>query len=166
MSNKNLGGRPPKYKDPEELKKKVDAYFEDCKGEVLRNGDGDPVLNKFGEPVYVGGHPLTVTGLALALGFTTRHSLLAYQGKAAFRDIITEAKTKVEAYAEERLFDKDGCNGAKFSLQNNFREWDDTRNVEMTGGPVVNIINDIPKEAPTKPDPQMQEGNDAADSGG
>lgn len=29
----------------------------------------------------------------------------------------------VEAYAEERLFDKDGSNGARFSLINNFRGW-------------------------------------------
>lgn len=36
---------------------------------------------------------------------------------------ITRAKSMVEAYAEERLFDKDGSNGARFSLINNFRGW-------------------------------------------
>ena len=38
-----------------------------------------------------------------------------------FVDTITRAKARVEQYAEERLFDRDGSNGAQFSLRNNFR---------------------------------------------
>ena len=30
------------------------------------------------------------------------------------------AKARCEQYAEERLFDRDGTNGAQFSLKNNF----------------------------------------------
>ena len=29
----------------------------------------------------------------------------------------------MEAYAEERLFDRDGTSGAQFSLRNNFKGW-------------------------------------------
>ena len=36
---------------------------------------------------------------------------------------ITRAKTRIEEYAESRLFDRDGSNGAQFSLQNNFKGW-------------------------------------------
>ena len=36
---------------------------------------------------------------------------------------ITRAKSFVEKYAEERLFDRDGVQGAKFSLINNFKGW-------------------------------------------
>ena len=61
--------------------------------------------------------PPTVTGLALALGFTTRLSLLNYQGKKEFMNTITRAKTMIEAYTEERLFDRDGTNGARIGLQ-------------------------------------------------
>ena len=77
------------------------------------------MLNRYGQPVMIGERPPTVTGLALALGFTTRTSLLNYQGKKEFMDTITRAKSMVEAYAEERLFDRDGSNGARFSLVNN-----------------------------------------------
>lgn len=42
--------------------------------------------------MIVGAHPPTVTGLALALGFKTRQSLLNYQARSdKFNDIITEA---------------------------------------------------------------------------
>ena len=69
--------------------------------------------------------PLTITGLALALGFASRQALLNYQGKQEFNDTITRAKSRVEQYAEERLFDKDGSSGAQFSLRNNFKGWNE-----------------------------------------
>ena len=34
-------------------------------------------------------------------------------------------KRPIEEYAEMRLFDRDGVNGAKFSLMNNFKGWRD-----------------------------------------
>ena len=73
---------------------------------------------------------MTITGLALALGFNSRQSLLNYQAKEEFLDTITRAKAKVEQYAEERLFDKDGANGAKFSLANNFEGWREKQQIE------------------------------------
>ena len=74
-----------------------------------------------GEPVIVDAHPPTVTGLALALGFTGRQALLNYQAKKQFVDTITRAKSRCEEYAESRLFDRDGARGAQFSLEHNFR---------------------------------------------
>lgn len=44
---------------------------------------------------------------------------------------ITRAKSMVEAYTEERLFDRDGSNGAQFSLRNNFRGWNDRQQSEL-----------------------------------
>ena len=38
-------------------------------------------------------------------------------------DTITRAKSRIEMYNEERLYDKDGVNGAKFNLKNNFKGW-------------------------------------------
>lgn len=116
-------GRPPKYKNVEEIEEKIERYFRECEGEILKDDDGKPILNKFGNPVIVGQKPLTVTGLALALGFTNRQSLLNYQGKKEFFDTITRAKSVVEKYAEERLFDRDGSSGAQFNLRNNFKGW-------------------------------------------
>lgn len=37
----------------------------------------------------------------------------------------------VEAYTEERLFDRDGSNGAQFSLRNNFSGWNEKQVTEL-----------------------------------
>ena len=131
---RNPVGRPPKYKSVEEIQGKIDAYFTSCKGHHLVNPDtGEPYLDKYGLPVIVDAKPPTVSGLALALGFSCRRDLNAYQGKKEFCTTITRAKAQCEAYAEERLFDRDGTNGAQFSLRCNFG-W-----------------NDKPAEAPSPP---------------
>lgn len=127
---KNKGGRPPKYKSAEEIQAKIDAYFEDCKGKILRDKDGNPVVDKYGNVIMYDVRPLTITGLALALGFNTRLSLLNYQAKPEFMNTITRAKAYIEQYAEERLYDKDGANGAKFSLANNFDGWREKQQIE------------------------------------
>lgn len=119
----NVGGKPPKYKSKEEIQEKIEQYFEDCKGEPLRDADGNPRLDKWQNPIMIGQKPPTITGLALALGFTSRQALLNYQAKKEFVDTITRAKSRVEEYAESRLFDRDGSNGAQFSLRNNFKGW-------------------------------------------
>ena len=131
-------GRPPMYKSVEEMQAKIDAYFEKCEGTVLTR-EGEVVVHKYGEPVMVGRKPLTITGLALALGFNSRQSLLNYQDKEEFVDTILRAKARVEQYAEERLFDKDGANGAKFSLANNFKGWKEKIEAEVNTDLNINI---------------------------
>ncbi|MDO4801128.1 MAG: terminase small subunit [Prevotellaceae bacterium] len=120
-------GRPYIY-DPEnggveEMQKRIDAYFKECDGKLLTEPDGTPILTKWGQEIYIGKKPYTITGLALAIGFNSRQALLNYQGREEFNDTITRAKAKVEAYAESRLYDKDGGSGAQFSLRNNFKGW-------------------------------------------
>lgn len=118
--------RPLKYKTVDELQTAIDKYFEDCEGKPLLNDDGEAVFDKYGNPVVIGARPPTVTGLALALGFTNRQSLLNYQGKKQFLDTITRAKSRCEEYAERRLYDRDGSRGAEFSLKYNFK-WDESK---------------------------------------
>lgn len=130
-------GRPPMYKSVEEIEEKIEAYFRECEGTPLTDKDGFPMLDKYGNPIIYGQRPLTVTGLALALGFTTRLSLLNYQAKPEFMNTITRAKTYIERYAEERLYDKDGANGAKFSLANNFEGWREKQTIE------ADVKNDV-----------------------
>lgn len=124
-------GRPPKYKCKEEIEEKIDAYFKECEGETLKDDEGNTIFDKFGNPVIINQKPPTVTGLALALGFSTRLSLLNYQGKKEFMNTITRAKSMVEAYTEERLFDREGSNGAQFSLRNNFKGWNNRVQSEL-----------------------------------
>ena len=122
-------GHPPKYATVEEMQAVIDQYFEDCKGEPIIGDDGMPILDKFGQPFIIHQRPPTVTGLAIALGFTSRQALLNYQAKKEFVDTVTRAKSRCEEYAESRLYDKDGANGAKFSLGCNFgwREVNETK---------------------------------------
>ena len=129
-------GRKPTFTSAEEMQEKIDAYFESCEPELLRDGDGTPMLNKNGEPVYVGGRPMTIQGLALALGFTSRQSLLNYKAKREFMDTVTRARLRVEQYAAERLFDRDAQRGAQFTLAYGFgyaRDAEDGKSRETQG---------------------------------
>lgn len=145
---KSDAGRPPVYKTPEEMQIKIDEYFERCAGETLVNADGDTVYDKHGRPIIINDKPPTITGLALALGFNSRTSLLNYaardgkEGEAEkpFLNTITRAKSRVEEYAEMRLFDKDGANGAKFSLANNFKQWKEKPDgAEMNNNAIIKV---------------------------
>ena len=138
-------GMTPKYTSVEEIESKIEQYFEDCKGYPLTDEKGKQIFNKFGSPIFIDVHPPTVTGLALALGFTSRQALLNYQAKPQFVDTITRAKARVEQYAEERLFDRDGSNGAQFSLRNNFKGWDADKKNDDSGDGKITIVNNIPR---------------------
>ena len=139
------------YKSKEEIQEKIDKYFSDCEGEVLKDEEGNPVLNKYGGVIIMGSKPPTITGLALALGFASRQALLNYQDREEFNDTIMRAKSRVEQYAEERLFDRDGSNGAQFSLKNNFKGWNaDKKEENQQGG--ITIVNNIPRPDNSKPD--------------
>lgn len=109
VTEANKGGRPLMYKTAEVMQEAIDLYFLKCDE------------NK---------RPYTITGLALALGFTSRQALLNYQGRKEFVDTITRAKARVEAYAEESLYFPGSANGAKFSLANNFEGWKEKKEIE------------------------------------
>lgn len=141
----------PRYKTVEEMQAVIDQYFEDCKGEPIIGDDGQPILDKYGQPFIINAHPPTVTGLALALGFTSRQALLNYQAKKAFVDTVLRAKARIEAYAEERLFDRDGQRGAEFSLKYNFRWADEKKQAEDEGHGVA----ELPAVLPSPPPPEV-----------
>lgn len=141
----------PRYKTVEEMQAVIDQYFEDCKGKPIIGDDGQPILDKYGQPFIINAHPPTVTGLALALGFTSRQALLNYQAKKAFVDTVLRAKARIEAYAEERLFDRDGQRGAEFSLKYNFRWADEKKQNEDEGHGVA----ELPAVLPAPPPPEV-----------
>jgi len=62
-------GQPLKFKTVKILKKKCDQYFHDCLYEIDEDGNEQLRKNQI---------PLTVTGLALALG-TSRETLMNYE---------------------------------------------------------------------------------------
>lgn len=141
--SENKGGRPPKFKSQKDLKARIERYFRWCEGEpMIDETTGKPVVTKSGIPVYIGVHPPTIVGLANALD-VSRQTLLNYQGKRQFEEIITKAKRRVEQYAEERLYDKDGSAGARFNLQNNFKGWKNETEVTLNAAEGQDIMAEI-----------------------
>lgn len=132
MKEKHAGGRPPKYKTAKEMQKVIDKYFESCfrpvrifvkefnKYMTLTDDKGEIMKEQY--------RPFTITGLADSLDMS-RETLLRYGENDEFSDTIMRAKRKCEVYAEERLYDKEGANGAKFSLSNNFSNWKEKQDI-------------------------------------
>ena len=94
------------------------------------------MYDKDGKLVKTQVKPWTVSGLALYLGISTVSLKKYRQGmidslldemKAetddymTFSSVVLQAKQKIESYAEERLYDRDGQQGARFVLDNAFQ---------------------------------------------
>ena len=133
--------RKPSLTSLEQVESLVKKYKQYCDGDILADEEGCPLLDKNGGVIYLHPHPPTITGLALALGFKSRGALLKYEAKETpVGDAITRAKSWVEQYAEERLFDKDGQRGAAFALSHNFRWVEPGKNDDSSkpsGGVIV-----------------------------
>jgi hypothetical protein len=117
----------PRYTDPNAMQIVIDKYFDSCAEREL---------------------PATVTGLALALGFSDRQSLILYgsgeiaksvldvETRQALANTVKRAKARIEDQAETRLYQgKVNPIGTIFSLKNNFG-WIDR---QETTGPNVTI---------------------------
>lgn len=102
-------GRPPYYDTPEDIQPAIDAYFVAC--EMRRE-------------------PFTITGLALALGFSSRQSLDDAAKRPGFSDVIKRAKLRVENGYEIRALGNNPT-GAIFCLKN--MGWEDKQQREHSG---------------------------------
>jgi hypothetical protein len=101
---RTLYGNKPRFLTPEDMAAAIDAYLMfDCE-KVKIEGVKDPV------PL------ITITGLALYLGFESRTSLVYYeQKKPKFTRVIRRARLFVEHHYEKML-QIGNFNAAKFAL--------------------------------------------------
>lgn len=118
----NDGGRPPKFKTAEELENKVEEYFVLSKG-VYHFEPATKINRKTRESedyekiVWdVEPEPITITGLALHLGFCDRQSLNDYEKNIEFSFIIKKARMRVENSYEKNLHN-DKPSGSIFALK-------------------------------------------------
>ena len=114
-----------KYNNLEELETGIDNYFDDCDTK---------------------GKPYTMTGLALSLNIDVK-TLTNYGQKDDYFPAIHRARQKCIGYAEDRLFDKDGVQGAKFTLTNNAERmgglrYADRQEVSMDVAPIT-FVDDL-----------------------
>ena len=118
------------WNNPEQLQGMVDEYFASCYGPVKNPRTGEFYTNPDGELLIVQNKPFTLSGLALYchiatdqikkysderidnLGMPTDEDYVGLQ----YSQILKKARQKIETYAEERLYDKDGFSGGKFVL--------------------------------------------------
>ena len=119
-----------KWNSPEHLQSLVDEYFASCQGVIYNPRTGMPFYDDEGRPRIGQIKPYTVSGLACyihiesssikkysreqidELGYPTDEDYCGPQ----YSDIIIEARKKIEAFAEERLYDRDGFAGGRFVL--------------------------------------------------
>ena len=137
-------GKPPKYKSADEMQIKIDEYFDVCNGKPFLDDNGNPAFSDKGIPLYITPpRPPTMCGLALYLGFASRQSLLDYKAKnSQYLDTITRAKSRVEEYAETRLYDRDGSRGAEFNLRTNFG-WRESKDADSGNGIIEALIKGL-----------------------
>lgn len=101
-------GRPPKYKNKEQLIESIEKYFTICKEEK---------------------HNPSITGLALHLGFESRQSFYDYEKNEDYSYTIKKARLRVENMYEEKLL-SNTVTGAIFALKN--LGWSDKQEIDHT----------------------------------
>lgn len=99
-------GRPRTIESPEQFDALVDEYIELCKEEK---------------------RPVTWTGMALHLGFSSRQSIDEYQNYEGYSYSVKRAKSLVELAYEERLHGNSPT-GAIFALKN--MQWSDKQELD------------------------------------
>lgn len=92
-------GRPRKISSPEEFDRLVDLYVAMCR-------DAE-------KP-----QPITLTGMILALGLSSRQSLDEYLNYPEFSDSVKRAKLIIECEYENRLITSTSATGSIFALKN------------------------------------------------
>lgn len=90
--------------------------------------------------------PYTLEGLALALSITPQ-TLCNYSKNEDYFEAIQYARGKCLSYTAERMFDKDGVQGAKFYATNNSErmgglKYADKQELDMNIAP-IQFVDDI-----------------------
>lgn len=120
-------GRPPVFKDSEDLLNKGLEYFEWVKGEkhMTVDKEGLQVESWTRLPEYV-----TITGLCIFLGFDSRQSFYDQEKREDFSYPIKKLRMMVENSYEQGLRSQ-ACTGSIFALKN--MGWKDKTETELSG---------------------------------
>lgn len=109
-------GRPRKFKNKKELIEKISEYFSKCESEKIR---------------------VTITGLALFLGFCSRQSIYTYKKNEEFFYPIKRALLVIENEYELRL-DDNNVAGVIFALKN--MDWSDKHEFDINNKKITKFV--------------------------
>ena len=118
-----------KFESPEEMKSAIDEYFKNLPKKTIITKEGAEIEFPF----------VSITGLALGLGFASRQSLYDYEGYDGFAEIIKAARLMVENNYEFQLI-YGNTTGAIFAL----KQFGWTDKVEQTTTLEHNVISATP----------------------
>ena len=141
-----------KWNNPEHLRSLINEYFASCEGLLINPKTGLPLLDANGKNIVGVVKPYTISGLARALGIHTITLRKYERGRIdelgfptdedyvgpQYSDIVFEARQRIEEFAEQKMYDRDGFNGGKHVLDVAFnwqgrKEAADTQStIEMT----------------------------------
>ena len=138
MKEKNKGGRPLKFKTPEEMDKAIEKYFLDCDSRIVKVYDKrKQEVVELNRPI-----PYTIEGLAATLG-VDRHTLNNYEKRDEFFTTIKRAKDKVLQNMVERSLDGDNNPTMSIFLLKNNNGYSDKQELEHSGeidNPSFNLV--------------------------
>jgi hypothetical protein len=128
-------GRPRKFNTVEELRNKINEYFDWCDSEKRE------IITEKGITIIL--KPYTVSGLCLYLDIC-RDTLLEWEKNVEeFSDTIKKAKIRIENFIEEKsITGYLNPTVSIFNLKNNFG-WKDKQEVEQSGGLNINISGQV-----------------------
>lgn len=134
MAKEITSGRPPMFKTPEDLQKKIDEYFKTgVKKRTITVGK-PPNVETIELPVP------TISGLCLFLGFESRQSFYDYEKKEGFTYTVKRARLFIEVEYEEQL-QHGNTTGAIFALKN--MGWRDKTEVDSNHSGEIKIVRTI-----------------------
>lgn len=133
---KHPGGRPRIWSNCLDLAAQCELYIESCWEDVTyTKGKGE---NATTWTVREQVRPYTMSGLANTLNID-RKTLLNYQKRDEYFHTIKKYRSICEEYAEQQLFTGKQAAGPIFCLKNNYEDWRDKREHELSGkggGPI------------------------------
>ena len=119
----NKGGRPPIYETVEELVDRINEYF------LVGRKSRKVLIGRAPNQTMVEMPVVTVSGLAIYLGFASRQSFYDYEKTDKFSYTIKRARLFIEEEYEEQL-QHGNVTGAIFALKN--LGWKDKTEVDLT----------------------------------
>lgn len=125
MGKYNLGGRPVKFKTPDDMLNKMHEYLNYCEGRVVSK------IMKSGLVTATIPAPITIEGFCAFAGIT-KTTFYEYKSKPKFNSIVCQFTQIVESYWVDQCAEGVAGNKADFVLKNAFSDfWKDKTTNEL-----------------------------------